>query len=548
MHVRSRTWKAAAMLLITGMVAVACADKPPGQITPSAGSQAQQPPQQSEAEKEFRRTLLVGSGLDITSVDPQVLTALAGAVVTRNVYETLVRFKGNTTEVEGVLATAWDISPDGKEYTFTLRQGVKFHDGTDFNADAVKFTFDRLFGINKGPVNNFAMVDKVTVIDPYKVKFTLKYPFKPFLQILGGLFGGQIVSPAAVKANEKNGDRAQEWMQSHAVGTGPYKLESTTQGDRTVLVKHDAYWGGWDGQHVERIILRYVREAASQRQLLERGEIDIAEGVLLEDIPLLQKNQDISVQTFPTLTSFYIYFHTQRGPLSDPRVRQALSYAVDYDKIIKSAMQGYAKQLKGPIPEGMWGHDPNVALYKRDVAKAKQLMAEAGYPNSGFELEYMYIGLDYQRIIGEILQSNWADLGVKVKLESVTVAAGRQRRERPETSPDMFIYYSVPKFADPDALAFDLFSSKGQPPRGANWGWYKNERVDQLLDQARLSNDVKEREALYKEVQGLVAKDAPAIFLMNTNENIISRKWVKGLTYNMMYSRALYYYPVHKEP
>jgi peptide/nickel transport system substrate-binding protein len=490
-------------------------------------------------------TFTIGSRFDYPTLDPAIATTLGSSVVHQNTYERLVRFNSKG-EIEPVLATRWKISKDGLKYTFYLRKGVKFHDGTSFNAEAVKLTFDRLFAIDRGPVSSFLTIDKVIVEDEYTVTFVLKFPFAPFLAMQAVIYGGQIVSPTAVKKYQKDGDWAKAYFHKNVVGTGPFKLEFWERGNQTVLVKFDDYWGGWDHPHIDRLILREVREAATQRMLLQGGDIDLAERISGDDIPKLQADPNVRIEILPSLKPTYVHFHTQRKGLSNKLVRQALSYAVDYDAIVKVALRGQAVRVKGPFVEEIWAFDPSVQYYERDMERAKKLMAKAGYPDGGFKLTYMYVGLDWQRVIGEILQSNFAELGVELKLDAVTVSAGRAARSKPETSADMFIYYSTPRSTDPDTLVYPVFTSMGFPPRGHNWSWYENYRVDSILSQAQKEPNHEVRKKLYSRFQDLLLEDAPALFLASLHQVIATRANVRGIEFIPQYARAYFYYRVHK--
>lgn len=491
-------------------------------------------------------TLVVGSSFDYPTLDPATNTTVGALIVHHQTYERLVRFDAQGNIVPE-LATSWTASDDGLRYTFELRQGVLFHDGTPFTADAVKASFDRLFAINQGPVNTFNVVDEVNVLDEYTVEFVLESPYAAFLSLLAQMFGGQIVSPAAVAANEVDGDYAQAFFQNNVVGTGPYRLVSWERGAQTVLERFDDYWGGWDHPHFQRIVLREVREVGSQRLLIQGGDIDLAEAVSLDDVPLLSSDPNLRVEVLSNPQVVYIHFHTGRGPLADQRVRQALSYAVDYEAMVDVGLRGFARRLQGPMPESIWGFDSSVEPYERDVERARELLAEAGYPDGGFTLRYMYIGLDWQRVVGEILQSNFAEVGVDVQLDSVTVAAGRAARENPETSPDMFIYYTTPRTTDPDSLLFDVFHSDGFPPRGANWSWYQNAEVDEALSSARVSTDQDARSALYSQVQHQLNADAPALFLLTQDHVLVTRADLQGIEFIPQYSRAYFYYRAYRE-
>ena len=262
----------------------------------------------------------------------------------------------------------------GMVWTIKIRKGIKFDDGTPLDAKAVKFSFDRVLKIGKGPADNLGAIKTVDVVDDSTVKITLKSPFGPFVQTLA-TDAGSIINPNVMK-HEKDGDLAQGWLAQNTDGSGPFKMTEWTRGQRFVLEAKPNYWG--PKPKLKKVIIRFMRESADQRMALEKGDIDIAESVLLDQIPALEKNPNIDVRKYPSQLVEYVYLNTQKPNLNNKLVRQALSYAVDYKGIIEHVLQGRGVQMRGPIAKGMWGYDPDAFQYQRDVNKAKSLLQQAG--------------------------------------------------------------------------------------------------------------------------------------------------------------------------
>jgi peptide/nickel transport system substrate-binding protein len=333
-------------------------------------------------------TLVVGVSSDVHTLDPAVSSDNYDWRQIYPAYDRLVKYKvvngEGSTEVEPMAAESWTVSPDSLVWTFKIRKGIKFDDGTALDAKAVKFSFDRVLKIGKGPADNIGAIKAVDVVDDATVKITLKSAFGPFLQTLA-TDAASIVNPNAMK-NEKAGDLAQAWLAQNMDGSGPYKMTEWSRGERLVLTAKDNYWG--PKPKLKRVIVRFMRESSDQRMALESGDIDIAEGILIDQVPALEKNANIVVRRYPSQLVEYVYLNCQVPKLQNKLVRQALNAAVDYPGIINHVLRGNGVQMLGPVPKGMWGHKPDVFQYKRDVAKAKALLKQAGAEKLDLTLIY----------------------------------------------------------------------------------------------------------------------------------------------------------------
>lgn len=466
-------------------------------------------------------SLVVGTVRDAVNFDPAVAVATTDYNIFDAIYEGLVTFDrtvdedGNVTatlDFAPALATSWETSEDGLTWTFHLREGVTFHDGTPFNADAVKYSFERAIVMGTGltwQISGMLDVGDIEVIDDHTVQFNLKEPFAPFLETLRQPVA-YIVSPTAVEANGGvTPGKRNDWMVNNAVGTGPFMLESRENDERTVLTANPNYWG--EGPHLDKLTFRIVPDAATLRLLLSRGEVQLVTLGLswldMLDIELLP-NLGLYVQeAFPEIRM--APFNVEEPPFDDPLVRRAVSHAIDYDAIIDGVMLGQAVRLTSPIPNGTFGHDPTLEVYEYDPDKAKELLAEAGYPN-GFEFELSYPSEDQERFeASTVLQANLAAVGVNARLVGYAWPALLEKWDTGDFT------LSIGKWAptgDPHNRIFGLLGCNSFGPAG-NYGRYCNPEVDLLGERAAATVDQDERAELYTDLQRIVMDDAPWLFL-----------------------------------
>ncbi len=476
-------------------------------------------------------TLVVGVSSDIHTLDPGVSSDNYDWRQIYPCYDRLVKYKvvdgRGSTEVEPQAAESWTVSDDGTVWTFKIRKGIVFDDGTALDAEAVRFAFDRTLKVGKGPADNIGAIASMSVKDPYTFEITLKNAYGPFLQTLA-TDGASIVNPGVMK-HEKDGDLAQAWLAENTDGSGPFKLAEWTRGQRAVLVAKQDYWGG--APKLKKAVVRFMSESADRRMALERGDIDIAENVLIDQIPALVGNPDVVVKRYPSQLVEYVYLNNRKPPLDNPKVRNALCYAVDYKGIIDYVLQGNGVQMRGPVPQGMWGHKEDLFQHSRDIEKAKALLDEAGAGN-GLELTLIYSErrASWEQI-ATILQSNFAEIGVKLKLELMANPTLRDRVDKGDF--ELCLGAWSPDFADPFMFMNFWFDSKNGGLPG-NRSFYKNDEVDILVRKAASIADQSERTKLYYQAQEIVMKEAPYIFLYQVQTIVPMRKNVMGYVYNPM--------------
>ncbi|NIO05027.1 MAG: hypothetical protein GTN74_10545 [Proteobacteria bacterium] len=493
------------------------------------------------------KSLIVANSALPQSLDPAVAYDPWSTIYNSGSYETLVRAKRVGGGFEPVLATKWESNEDGTIWTFHLRKGVKFHDGTPFNAEAVKFSIDRVMAVNKGPAWFYGPVKEIEVVDEHTVRFMLSEPYAPFLGVMGAAYGSLIVSPTAVKEHVKEDDpHAERWMQDHMVGTGPYVLQDWVKGQMVRLERFDGYWGGWTGNHLDRVIIRFVTEPATQKLMLEKGEVDIANNLTLEMLEKLTDSPAVNVVESPeALNIMYVILNCQKEPTSNKLVRKAISCALDYDSVVKVIYGGHARRQRGPLPRIQWAFDESVPMYKRDLKLAREYLQKAGYPE-GFSMTYAYFseGGEHLRKQAELFQSNMADIDIRVELQPmvldpfITMGTGTAEERTEAFSTDWY-----PDFDHPSTWLDNFFHSSGVFLSTL----LSNAELDKVLDEARQTHDPDKQIALYKKAQEIIIEEAPALFLADISYRVAMRKEVKGFQFHPLYSNIFNFYNMYLE-
>src|SRR5437773_147720 len=474
-------------------------------------------------------TLVVGLVAEPVNLDPAQVTDLNSNRVGRRIVETLVTFPEEKTDVVPGLAESWTISNDGLQYTFKLRKGISFHDGTPFNAAAVKFSIERQFNeshpaykLGKYPFANyfFGNVKAVEVLSDDRVAFLLKEPRASFLAVLTAA-AASVVSPTAVMRSGLD-------YPSRPVGTGPFKFASWDRGQRVVLEKNPSYWKF--PVKVDRVIYRPIVEDQARLTELLTGTLDLIVGVPPDFVGQLESSPKITLLKQVGAHVWYLGINNQKKPFDDKRVRQALNYAVNKDSIVRDVLKGTGSLSRGPVLPNTWGADAALKAYPFDPDRAKKLLAEAGYP-SGFSTTLWVpesgSGMQSPVAMSTVIQSNLKAVGVNVALQTMEWGAYLAKLRTKEQ--DLFALSWMAGNEDPDMVMYPLLHSSQWTPNGPNRALYKNERFDDLLSQARQVTDQTKRAALYREAQKILVEDAPWIFVDHEIQIAAIAKRVQGL-------------------
>jgi len=470
-----------------------------------------------------------------------------------NIYETLVRYDPFKDEYLPVLATSWTVSDDGLTYTFNLRKDVKFHCGHTMTASDVKYSIERNMGGYDGQGPRGASyiwwpVKEINVINDNTVQFVLSSP-TALLNVASAAYCAHIYCGRDTEAN------GHDWFyEGHELGTGPYMLEKYDKAmDMVTLTKFEGYWGGWEGKHFDKVVIKSVPEWATARLQLEAGDVDFVDRLPFEDIEALMKTPGIEIVKTPAYQNMFGFFNTQKPPLDKKLVRQAISYAVPYNDIVKYVMSGNARQSKGPVPYGLWGHSEDVSQYKYNLTKAKELLIQAGYTDPtacGFSLLYTYnAGDEYERRTGELMKAELAKLGITLELRGMPWEEqwGLATAEDPKARQDIFVMYWWPDYPDPYTFLGPMFHSEESIV--FNFGYYNSSEYDKLIDDgaATAGTDRKEAIRMFRDAQQILVDDAPAIFFFDQEYNRAKRASLKGYVDNPAYAHVVWWYYCYRQ-
>jgi peptide/nickel transport system substrate-binding protein len=472
--------------------------------------------------------LIVGQIAEPKSLDPAAVTAVNDFRILVNLYEGLLKYESGTLEVAPGLATGWEVSEDGTVYTFTLREGVTFHDGTPFNAEAVKFNFDRMLNEDHpyhdtGPFPLaffFSAVQSTEAVDDLTVRFTLNAPYAPFLSNLA-YPTGLMVSPTAVIAGGADFGRA-------PVGTGPFRFVEWRSNEAVVIERNADYWGEPAG--TQAVVFRPITDANTRVAEMLAGGIDLMVEVPPTALSEFQGDAfTVTEQAGPHV--WFLILNAKEGPFADVRVRQAANYAIDKEAIVNDVLEGTADVAAGPIPPAFaWAYNDALEPYPYDPDRARALLAEAGA--EGAEVTFYVTeggsGMLDPVPMGTAIQADLEAVGLDVTIETYewNTFLGR-------VNPGLEGQADMAEMAwmtnDPDTLPFLALRTEAWPEAGGfNSGYYSNPEVDALLEAARVATDQDERARLYKEMQAIVQEDAPWVFVANWKQNAVTSDRVEN--------------------
>jgi len=492
----------------------------------------------------MEKNMVYSSPYNITTLDPSVSYSTESQYLS-NMYESLLKVNppGSKELYSYVLATGFSASDDGLVYTFNLRKGVKFHDGTPFTAEAVKFSIDRTTKMGKGASFIWGDLKEVQIIDDFTVKIILKSP-APLPMIAAAADGSYIMSPSV-------GDKGPEWFnEGNDAGSGPYTLKNYKSGESWILAKFDGYWGGWDGKHIENILVKYTKEGLVQLKMLQSNEAMLAGRIPIDSIPKVKAAANTKVLEGPSYTNYLAFFNTTRPPLDRQKVRKALAHAIPYDDIIKVAFNGAATQARGPVPKGQFGHTEDVIQYEYNLDKAKRLLAQAGFPDGGFKLTLTHAAENVSHgRIAPLIQGEFKKLGIEVEVKSIVwTSQWAMAKGDPKEAQDIFLLMWWPTYGDPyETLYTLLHNEKGKPVW--NLAYYVNPAYDNMIRKAYEMTGINPDKALdlYIQAQNMVQKDAPVAWLVDKTAEWPMNKKLKGFVVNPAYTATPFFYDMYLE-
>lgn len=466
-------------------------------------------------------TIAVDIALD--SLDPYNTNSTLAQAVGKSYYEGLFAFDKDL-KVQPLLAESYTVSDDNLTYTFKLREGVKFHDGTDFNAEAVKVNLDRVLDRSNGLAryNQFSPIETIEVVDPSTVKIKLKTPFSAFINALTHP-SAMMISPAALAKYGKD-------IAFNPVGTGPFQFQEWKPAEYLKVKKFDGYWDKAYPK-VDTLTFRTVTDNNTRAAVVQTGEAQAAYPLPYEQANLLSKNDKVDVVAAPSIVSRYISMNMQHKPFDDVRVRQAVNYAINRDALVKVAFAGYAFPSEGVIPQGV-SYAKKMDPWPYDPKKAKELLKEAGYPD-GFPVA-LWSGYNdgTSAKVVQFLQQQLGQVGIKASVELLESGQRVQRVQQakdPKEAP-VRMYYAgwSASTGEADWALRPLLTTSAWPPVFNNTAYYSNEAVDKAVADALLTTDEAKKTELYNQAQDQVWADAPWAFLVTTKLVSAKNKKLEG--------------------
>src|SRR5215216_4819532 len=487
------------------------------------------PARSALARQDAANAIIFGVGTDVDELDPRTTDTQEGYIAASNVYDCLVLYDLGATTIRPGLAESWEISDDGLVYTFNLRQGVKFHDGEPFNADAVITWYN---SIDEGsPDSQYDAVrmvymadfitdwiDTVEAVDESTVRMTLPTPYSPLLANLAIPIAG-IVSPTAIAAGLDS-------VSVNPSGTGAFRLarpEDWTRDSQLVLEANPDYWGG--APKVEQFIIKIVPEGSTRLQQVETGELDIAWALTPEDVERARENPDLVVVEDAGLNTNAVQLDVMKEPFTSKEVRQALNYAVNKDELSEGLYNGNMVPAGGVLPPVDWAFNPDLKSYPYDPDKAKELLATAGY-DEGNPLKFTFMAYTIPRgynpagdRLATAIQEYWSEVGVEADIQTEEWTQYRADRQAGKFACDLYGWQG--DNGDPDNFLATFFNSANKG--GGNTSFYDNPDVDDLLVQAVRVSDMEERKKLYHQAEQMVVDDAPWVFLGYQKHQVVTR-------------------------
>lgn len=487
---------------------------------------------------------------DIISMDPGESFEFSGSEAVTNIYERLIRFDlTDVSKLYGSLAESWSVAADGKTYTFKLRPGMKFHSGNPVTAEDVVYSLTRAVILNKSPgfiltqfgFNKDNVKDRIKAADATTVTIVVEKPFAPtFFYYCMTATVASVVDSKLVKQNEKDGDFGNAWLKANSAGSGPYKLVSWKANESYVLQANDNWFRGKPSNR--RVVVRHVAEPASQRLLLEKGDVDYARNLTKDQVEAVRKNPKIQVEMGRKGSIMYLGLNQKNDKLKKPEVREALKWLTDYDAIEQAIVKGAYVPHQAFLPQGFLGALSD-RPYKYDLAKAKALLAKAGLAD-GFSVTMDTRNNSPIIDIAQALQAQWAKAGVKLE---IIPGDGRQTLTKYRArNHDIYIGNWGPDYQDPhtNAETFAMNEDNTDNAKSKTLAWRNAWDIPEMTKKTAalvLEKDAKKREAGYIELQKEHQKSSPFVIMFQQIEVTAHHKGVDGMIIGPSFDNNFYY-------
>jgi peptide/nickel transport system substrate-binding protein len=452
-------------------------------------------------------------------VDPAVAADQSSRIALVNLYDSLV-FSNADGEAQPHAAESWEVSDDGLTWTFHIRKGIEFHDGSELTASDVKFSFDRLLAIGRGYAFLF-LGQKISaeVIDTHTINFHLEKPSGPFLTTLVRFY---ITNEDLIRANIKEtgefgelGDYGKEYLLTHDAGSGPYMVKEVEVGSSITMAVNPNYWIPIDPNAPDEFKMIGTVEPVTVRTLLSKRELEIGDtNQSLENLTALEKIEGVTVAKYPDPAQWDIMLHTRKSPTDDIHFRKAMAWATDYDAVVNQVLPDFT-QARGPIPQILSSADPTLFQYHRDLDKAMEELKQSKYYGQldkyPVELAWCAEVPDEEKI-ALLFMSNMADIGIKVKVVKTPWSLWVSQCAAQETSPNGFIAFPGCAYPEAGSMLEQRYASKGATSFNSN-EWLLDSQYDIALEDALQTIDRDERFAKYYKLQQYLVDLCPTIFL-----------------------------------
>jgi len=474
---------------------------------------------------------------DIITLDPAEIFEFSGAEYAGNTYDRLIGYEvEDVSKIYGIAAESWSVSPDGKTYTFKIRKGITFASGNPLTAEDVAFSLQRTVILDKSPAfilgqfgfNADNVRDQIRAVDATTVAIETDQAYAPtFVLYCLTATVGSVVDKKEVMAHEKDGDLGHAWLRTHYAGSGPFKLKQWKASEILILDANTSYWDG--APALKRVIIRHIAEQATQRLLVEKGDIDIARNLGPDQIKGLEGNPDVRIHSSPKGGIFYLGLNQKHEALKKPQVRQALKYLVDYDGIANTILKGSMVAHQAFLPRGFLGALEDKP-FKLDPAKAKQLLAEAGYPDGltlTMDTRNNFPTLD----MAQAIQSTFAQGGVK--LEIIPMDGKQALTKYRARNHEVYIGRWGPDYQDPhtnaDTFAKNVNNADDAKAKPLAWrnAWDIPE-MSKMTDAAAKEGDPQKRAQMYLDIQREHQQTSPFVIMFQDIEVAAERSHVKG--------------------
>ena len=444
-------------------------------------------------------TLRAGLSVDVVTLDPH----LSGSKFDRQVYHNLfdpLFILDEKLNIQPNLAESYQ-TPDPKTLVLKLRSGLKFHDGTDLNAEAVRFNFDRMANdpksVRKGEVANIASTE---VVDPLTLKISLKQPDSSLLATLTDR-AGMMISPTALQ--NLGADLSHN---ATGAGTGPFQFVEWVPDDHLLLKRNESYWNTAGGPYLDAVRYRPIPDDTVKLQSLQNNEIDVLDYLAPRNVSIAKSDSNLVVIDVPSLAAFWFTFNTTKPPFSDKNLRLAVTSALDVDAIVKGVYLGVGVPANGPISPASWAYDDTLKPVPRDLNKARQYLAAAGQPN-GFSFDFEVVNVPISIQEGEVVKAQLAEAGITcnvVQVDGARMLADGNNKAYQMTS------YDWSGRPDPDGNTYQFFHTT--PGVSLNWSGISNPQLDSLLEQTRQVSEHAQRKQLYTQAIQTLNSEAPVIW------------------------------------